>query len=91
MEFNTDYATIATVILVGLGLLWRVEARFSSLSDRVSRIEGLLTSFATKDDVARIEGNIARIEGRIETFATKADVARLEGYFMHASKKQDEE
>lgn len=57
MEINGEFiATIGTVIAAAIGLVWRFEARISGiesrlgdriteLSDRVSRIEGLLEGY----------------------------------------------
>ena len=90
MEFNGDWLTIITVILVGLGLLWRFETRISGvesrLGERIAHIEGRLENFA---DNFVTKADVARIEGRLETFATKADVARLEGYFLNAGKREE--
>ena len=57
MEINGEFAaTIGTVVAVTIGLVWRLETRISGiesrlgdrmtdLSDRVSRIEGLLEGY----------------------------------------------
>ena len=57
MEINGEFAvTIGTVIAAAIGLVWRFETRISGiesrlgdritdLSDRVSRIEGLLEGY----------------------------------------------
>ena len=57
MELNGEFiATIGTVIAAAIGLVWRFETRMSGiesrlgdriteLSDRVSRIEGLLVGY----------------------------------------------
>ena len=90
MEVGGDWLTIITIILVGLGLLWRFETRISGvesrLGERIAHIEGSIGNFGG-DFVTKAD--VARIEGRLETFATKADVARLEGYLLHANKREE--
>ncbi|MCY4437126.1 MAG: hypothetical protein OXE05_07305 [Chloroflexi bacterium] len=76
IETNSDLLTVSTVILVGLGIVWRVETRISALSDRVSHIEGLVEGFVTKDDFSRLDSRMSCIEGL------------LEGYFQ-SGKKDD--
>ena len=61
MELNGEFiATIGTVIAAAIGLVWRFETRMSGiesrlgdriteLSDRVSRIEGLLEGYFMQD------------------------------------------
>lgn len=61
MEVNGEFViTIATTIVAVAALLWRFETRISGvetrLGERIARVEGRLDSFATKADVARIEG-----------------------------------
>ena len=67
MDAISEWAPTIVAIAAFAGLLWRFETRISgvetrlgerisSLSERVSRIEGSLGGFATKADIARIEG-----------------------------------
>ncbi len=57
MDVNAEFIILLVTMVVAVaGLLWRFETRFSNLSDRVSRIEGRLDSFATKADIAKLEG-----------------------------------
>ncbi len=60
MESFEFIGSLAVTIIAIAGLLWRFETRFADLSDRVSRIEGKMDGFsdifATKADIARIEG-----------------------------------
>ncbi len=57
MSVDAEFIILLVTMVVAIaGLLWRFETRFSNLSDRVSRIEGRLDSFATKADIARLEG-----------------------------------
>ncbi len=60
MENFEFLASLAITVVAIAGLLWRFEVRFSDLSDRVSRIEGRLEGFATKADIARMEGLLER-------------------------------
>jgi hypothetical protein len=58
MAVNGEFiVTIATIILVGIGLMWRFETRISGvetrLGERVSRLEGLIEGLS--DRVSRIE------------------------------------
>ncbi|MYB76436.1 MAG: hypothetical protein F4X83_04935 [Chloroflexi bacterium] len=58
MQVNGEFiVTIATIILVGIGLMWRFETRISGvetrLSERVSRLEGLIEGLTAR--VSRIE------------------------------------
>ena len=86
MEVNAEFfITIATIVLGGIGLLWRFETRISGVETRLGeRISGL------SDRVSRVEENL---DSFTEVFATKADIARieglLEGYFMQSGKKED--
>ena len=58
-EFEFIASLTITVIAIA-GLIWRFETRISGvesrLGERIARIEGRLESFATKADIARIEG-----------------------------------
>ena len=82
MDINGDLvASVIVTVAAIAGLPWRFETRISGVEARlgecIARIEGRLESFATKDDVARIEGNVARIEGL------------LEGYLLRDTKKEE--
>lgn len=57
MSVDAEFIILLVTMVVAIaGLLWRFETRFSNLSDQVSRIEGRLDSFATKADIAKLEG-----------------------------------
>lgn len=64
------------------GFMVEMRGELRTIDVRLSRIEGDLPMFATKVDVARIEGNLARIEAILPTFATKADLAVLESTML---------
>ncbi len=70
MEDFEFFASLAITVVAIAGLLWRFEVRFSDLSDRVSRIEGRLEGFATKADIAHMEG---LLEGYLFQASKKED------------------
>lgn len=65
MESYEFIASLAVTLVAIAGLLWRFETRLSDLSDRVSRIEGRMDGFA---DIFATKADIARIEGLLEGY-----------------------
>ena len=69
MESYEFIGSLAVTVIAIAGLLWRFETRFSELSDRVARLEGRIDGFA---DIFATKADIARIEGMLEGYFLQA-------------------
>ena len=59
-----DYVAWAAVVVALLGLLWTVNTGFSSVHERVDRINERLDHMQSV--IAALDGRVSRIEGWIE-------------------------
>ncbi len=64
------------------GFIVEVRGELRTIDVRLSRIETILPTFATKVDLEAIKADLESVKAIIPTLATKADLAKLESTML---------